>query len=828
MPNTFDGIINEPTVDYLGKDGFFWWFGEVVDNKDPLRLGRCRIRIMGWYTGLDDKFKEKIPNEDLPWAVVLQPTNQPGVEASGESAGQLQNGAMVMGFFLDGQEAQQPVVMGVVRARKQPGVSQGEYNSIFGSDTYDADANLSLRSSATNRVDTGAAAPPNALNTPVNEKQVFSDANTFAHVQFGGSSANPAVPTIAASPAANAVAGSVNTFEGTLTKMLQNIAVAGANVVSTGNNTYVSISSGLPVNMSALTGSVINLVSGVLSEALAAVKELFLQTIAAGLKSLKIAGITGIPGIVTTAIQAILQAVLRVLCGLDSTWLTGTMSVLRQGIDGFVNSVVGSAFDQLSSLIQGAFDDIVNQVLCTISDAISGINSIVSAVSAAVAVTKTVSNVMKTGTAFFQNLEKINIQDLSSITSIISLLLGLIPTMCDRTAPGGDVITSFVPFLGSTDCNIADSNPLGSIAAGCGQAVTTSTTVAAVKSSVNAVQAILEDANEYLTTSSTQLSGYNMIHGGTPGRQSTIERRASGMSWWSIRSNNQEYRNWKEKNDAQEQNKSTGAQNPPDPNKTVFGDVITFPGATKVETQKDFLLETLGEFQQNVGGSYKLKIVGDLDIEVGGRLAFKVNGAPLPVSSTGTSGNTTGKQSKNLIVFDSDTEIAGRGKVSMQGMGSTIASKPGTDVKIMTDTMNLNAPSLNINCTNDLKLCAGNAIYVETPSLVRNINFPPLPRAKSGIFTIMHGSYDMIINPGLGADAVPRYTVNNTAGPISLLVGTGGMFFTVAAGGLTATVTTGAIAMSAIGGALSLNAGQAMTMTAATIMTLTATTIKLN
>jgi hypothetical protein len=146
----------------------------------------------------------------------------------------------------------------------------------------------------------------------------------------------------------------------------------------------------------------------------------------------------------------------------------------------------------------------------------------------------------------------------------------------------------------------------------------------------------------------------------------------------------------------------------------------------------------------------------------------------------------------------------------------------------MTDTMNLNAPSLNINCTNDLKLAAGNAIYVETPSLIRNINFPPLPRAKSGIFTIMHGSYDMIINPGLGADTVPRYTVNNTAGPISLLVGTGGMFFTVAAGGLTATVTTGAIAMSAIGGALSLTAGQAMTMTAATIMTLTATTIKLN
>jgi hypothetical protein len=162
-------------------------------------------------------------------------------------------------------------------------------------------------------------------------------------------------------------------------------------------------------------------------------------------------------------------------------------------------------------------------------------------------------------------------------------------------------------------------------------------------------------------------------------------------------------------------------------------------------------------------------------------------------------------------------------------MGTTTSSKPGTDVKLNTDTLNLQAPSLNINCSNDLKLCAGNAIYVETPSLIRNINFPPLPRVKSGIFTIMHGSYDMIINPSLsGADAIPRYTVNNTVGPMSFLVGAGGLTMTVAAGGLTATVAAGAIAMTAAAGALSLQSSAAMTLTAGAIMSLTAATIKLN
>ena len=37
MP-TIDGIINEPTVNFVGKDGFFWWVGEVEDNEDPMGL----------------------------------------------------------------------------------------------------------------------------------------------------------------------------------------------------------------------------------------------------------------------------------------------------------------------------------------------------------------------------------------------------------------------------------------------------------------------------------------------------------------------------------------------------------------------------------------------------------------------------------------------------------------------------------------------------------------------------------------------------------------------------------------------------------------------
>ena len=29
---------------------FYWWFGVVEDRNDPLRLGRGRVRIIGYHT----------------------------------------------------------------------------------------------------------------------------------------------------------------------------------------------------------------------------------------------------------------------------------------------------------------------------------------------------------------------------------------------------------------------------------------------------------------------------------------------------------------------------------------------------------------------------------------------------------------------------------------------------------------------------------------------------------------------------------------------------------------------------------------------------------
>ena len=44
-------------------DNFRYFIGTVVDNVDPLRLDRVKVRIYGLHT----KNTTLIPNEDLPW-----------------------------------------------------------------------------------------------------------------------------------------------------------------------------------------------------------------------------------------------------------------------------------------------------------------------------------------------------------------------------------------------------------------------------------------------------------------------------------------------------------------------------------------------------------------------------------------------------------------------------------------------------------------------------------------------------------------------------------------------------------------------------------------
>lgn len=94
--------------EFLGQTGFIWWHGVVEDTSDPLFLGRCRVRVFGYHS---TDLKE-LPVAALPWAYPMQPITSAALSGIGTSPTGLLVGSHVFGFFRDGTEAQDPIIIG--------------------------------------------------------------------------------------------------------------------------------------------------------------------------------------------------------------------------------------------------------------------------------------------------------------------------------------------------------------------------------------------------------------------------------------------------------------------------------------------------------------------------------------------------------------------------------------------------------------------------------------------------------------------------------------------------------------------------------------------
>lgn len=113
--------INKPPINphIFGLDRIVLFFGVVEDRNDPLRLGRCKIRIFG----VHPEDLTLVTTEQLPWAMpIMSITGNPGTLGIGYSPVGPTVGTHVVGFFADGMDRQQPFFFGVI-----PG-SAGHFN----------------------------------------------------------------------------------------------------------------------------------------------------------------------------------------------------------------------------------------------------------------------------------------------------------------------------------------------------------------------------------------------------------------------------------------------------------------------------------------------------------------------------------------------------------------------------------------------------------------------------------------------------------------------------------------------------------------------------
>ena len=89
-----------------GFNNMLYFAGVVEDNNDLSNAGRVRVRAFGIHPPRASEGNEdSVPTEHLPWATVLD-------SSFGVSPVIPNVGEWVFGFFIDGGEAQQPMIMG--------------------------------------------------------------------------------------------------------------------------------------------------------------------------------------------------------------------------------------------------------------------------------------------------------------------------------------------------------------------------------------------------------------------------------------------------------------------------------------------------------------------------------------------------------------------------------------------------------------------------------------------------------------------------------------------------------------------------------------------
>ena len=170
-------------TNFVGKDGFIWWIGQIPDQKswqsqvDGAKGSwaiRYKVRIMGYHP-------IELSDEDLPWAQVLCP---PGTQGSGghvESI-KLHQGDTVIGFFLDGSSAQIPVIMGVFANTLEKEKGRSDQPSPFGnftpkSDTVVGDADYVLKQEGSDSTGEGNGEKTQVFPQNVNKQQADSVGN---------------------------------------------------------------------------------------------------------------------------------------------------------------------------------------------------------------------------------------------------------------------------------------------------------------------------------------------------------------------------------------------------------------------------------------------------------------------------------------------------------------------------------------------------------------------------------------------------------------------------------------------------------------------------
>jgi hypothetical protein len=166
----------------FNKDGFNWWIGVVEDRNDPEKLGRCKVRIFGYHTDS----KVLLPTTDLPWAIPILPITSASTSGIGQAPIGPVTGTWVIGFFLDGEDMQQPAFFGTIGTK----TAQTTFAAADVKPEVQNRNDGFLKDSDGNQVLDGAGTPVKAGTPPVEGWELGQTSETYESAGRGPGTIN--------------------------------------------------------------------------------------------------------------------------------------------------------------------------------------------------------------------------------------------------------------------------------------------------------------------------------------------------------------------------------------------------------------------------------------------------------------------------------------------------------------------------------------------------------------------------------------------------------------------------------------------------------------
>lgn len=145
--------------------------GVVENRQDPLKLGRCQVRVVG----LHNYDKTELKTEDLPWAFPMQPITSAAMSGIGHSPIGPVEGTWVVVMFRDDDE-QQPIILGSLGGipQQQGTIDYDDDRMILKEDGYLPGSDQQTTTDSTGGTSTNASAEKVEEATGLNPASTYS------------------------------------------------------------------------------------------------------------------------------------------------------------------------------------------------------------------------------------------------------------------------------------------------------------------------------------------------------------------------------------------------------------------------------------------------------------------------------------------------------------------------------------------------------------------------------------------------------------------------------------------------------------------------------